>query len=64
MLSESCVNIRHYSLQLSLHASQIQNGILSRFKFVAFFDELQCVVSQIVMKFELKKEVELCRKTL
>ena len=60
MLSESCVNIRRYSLQLSLHASQIQNGILSCFKFVAFFDELQCVESQIVMKFELKKEVELC----
>lgn len=60
MLSELCVNIRRYSLQLRLHASQIQSGCLSHFKFVAFFDELQCVESQIVMKFELKKEVELC----
>ena len=60
MLSESCVNIRYYSLQLRLYASQIQNGIFSRFKFVAFFNELQCVESQTVMKCELKKEVELC----
>ena len=60
MLSESCVNIRHYSLQLRLYASQIQSGCLFRFKFVAFFDKSQCIESQTVMKCELKKEVELC----
>ena len=64
MLSESCVNICRYSLQLRLHASQIQSGCLSRFKVATFFDKSQCVESQIVMKFELKKGVELCRKTL